>query len=129
MLMAQVKDSSAQPIIVAFGGRQYSRVDWRQVPETATKVEKSSASPFLNFKSIKTAEPAPEPTGELADLGTKELKAIAKDMGMTGFSKLTKPKLVAAIEAAEAEASEESEDAESQDEPDEPDEPDEAEGD
>lgn len=76
LLMAQVNEESRQPIIVAFGGRQYSRVDWRQVPEGEEKAAKSH--PNLTVKTAEAVAEAQKKADKAAAAAAKKAEAEAK---------------------------------------------------
>ena len=58
MLMARVKEKSAQPIIVACTGRQYVKTEWRQVPAGMEK--EANAQPNLVTQTDAQLNPQPK---------------------------------------------------------------------
>lgn len=80
MLMARVKEDSAQPIIVACTGRQYVKTEWRQVP--AGMDDEAKAQPNLEVRSAKALETAAEKKAakpKAKPKAEKETKAVVKD--------------------------------------------------
>lgn len=103
VMMARVKASQSQPIMVAFGGRQFVKNELRQVPAGAGEQELEAASAFLEFEEVAVVPSAPGEL-DLPNMTVKELQALAKDAGLTGFSSMKKAELVdALLEVAEAE--------------------------
>ncbi len=79
-LVAQVSKDSKQGIIVAFGGRQYSRVDWRVVPAGEEKAAR--AHPDLRVKTnesaVKAAKAAERAAEKEAELAAEEAELAAE---------------------------------------------------
>jgi hypothetical protein len=112
-MMAKVKAASSQVIMVAFGGRQYVKNELRQVPAGASEAEFASASGFLDFEEVEAgAPPAGKPiSGDLSELKVKVLRAMAKELGLTGYSGLKKDDLILMLlEAGSADSEEDADD-------------------
>ena len=74
MLMARVKEKSAQPIIVACTGRQYVKTEWRQVPAGMEK--EANAQP--NLDTLSDARLNPKPKAKKKARPNAKAKAKAK---------------------------------------------------
>ena len=95
MLMARVKEKSAQPIIMACTGRQYVKTEWRQVPAGMEKEAK--AQPNLDTLSdAGVGGPGSDApiSGDLNELNVKALRGMAKELGLVGFGKFKKTDLI-----------------------------------
>ena len=77
MLMARVKEKSAQPIIVACTGRQYVKTEWRQVPAGMEK--EANAQPNLVTQTDAQLNPQPKTEKKAKPKAKGKAKAKAKE--------------------------------------------------